>query len=72
MNKIIILFLKYLRPVHVCKFVRSGYHVMTASDDTHVRLFDLATGSTVMKIKAHKVIRILFDSFHTNQTGIYS
>lgn len=28
---------------------------MTASDDAHVRLFDLATSTTVMKLKAHKV-----------------
>lgn len=35
--------------------MRSGYHVMTASDDTHVRLFDLATATTLMKLKAHKV-----------------
>lgn len=27
---------------------------MTASDDNFVRLFDLATGSTLMKLKAHK------------------
>jgi U3 small nucleolar RNA-associated protein 15 len=27
---------------------------MSASDDQHVRLFDLATGSTLMKLKAHK------------------
>ena len=38
----------------MCKFVRSGFQVMTASDDTHVRLFDLATSNTLMKLKAHK------------------
>jgi U3 small nucleolar RNA-associated protein 15 len=41
-------------PVHVCKFMRNLYHIMSASDDQHVRLFDLATGSTLMKLKAHK------------------
>ncbi len=45
----------HLGPVHVCKFTRSGYQVMTASDDAHVRIFDLATSSTLMKLKAHKV-----------------
>ena len=27
---------------------------MTASDDAHVRIFDLATSNTIMKLKAHK------------------
>lgn len=44
----------HLGPVHVCKFTRSGYQVMTASDDAHVRIFDLATSNTLMKLKAHK------------------
>jgi WD40 repeat protein len=35
--------------------MRNLYQVMTGSDDKHVRLFDLATGSTIMKLKAHKV-----------------
>lgn len=44
----------HLGPVHVCKFTRSGYQVMTGSDDAHVRIFDLATSNTLMKLKAHK------------------
>lgn len=39
----------------MCKFMRNLYHVMTGSDDAHVRIFDLATSQTVMKLKAHKV-----------------
>jgi hypothetical protein len=35
--------------------MRNLYSVMTASDDAHVRIFDLATASTVLKLKAHKV-----------------
>ena len=35
--------------------MRNLYHIMSASDDYHVRLFDLATSSTIMKLKAHKV-----------------
>jgi len=42
------------RPVHVCKFMRNLYNVMSASDDAHVRIFDLATAATKMKLKAHK------------------
>ena len=34
--------------------MRNLYHVMTASDDSYVRLFDLATSQTIMKVKAHK------------------
>ena len=55
----------------MCKFLRNLYHIMSGSDDKHVRLFDLATGSTLMKLKAHKVdyfnnsslfrLNILFD-----------
>jgi U3 small nucleolar RNA-associated protein 15 len=44
----------HLGPVHVCKFMRSLFHVMTASDDAHVRVFDLATSTAIMKLKAHK------------------
>jgi WD40 repeat protein len=36
-------------------FSSSGYSIMTGSDDNHVRLFDLATAATLMKLKAHKV-----------------
>jgi hypothetical protein len=35
--------------------MRNLYNVMTASDDAHVRLFDLATGGQIFKLKAHKV-----------------
>ena len=52
---IVLIFFITLRPVHVCKFLRNLYHIMSGSDDKHVRLFDLATGSTLMKLKAHKV-----------------
>lgn len=45
----------HLGPVHVCKFMRNLYHIMTCSDDAHVRLFDLATSNTILKLKAHKV-----------------
>ena len=48
-------FSDHLGPVHVAKFTRSGYQVLTASDDAHVRIFDLATSNTLMKLKAHKV-----------------
>lgn len=34
--------------------MRNLYQVMTASDDAHVRIFDLATSSTITKLKAHK------------------
>jgi U3 small nucleolar RNA-associated protein 15 len=44
----------HLGPVHVCRFMRNMYHVMTASDDAHLRIFDLATSSTLTKLKAHK------------------
>lgn len=44
----------HLGPVHVCKFMRNLFNVMTASDDGHVRVFDLATSATTMKLKAHK------------------
>lgn len=44
----------HLGPVHVSKFMRNLYQVMTASDDSYVRLFDLATSQTLMKLKAHK------------------
>ena len=40
--------------MHVCKFTRNLYNVMTGCDDAHVRLFDLATSSTITKLKAHK------------------
>lgn len=41
-------------PVHVCHFMRNLYNLFSASDDMHVRLFDLATSATIMKIKCHK------------------
>ena len=35
--------------------MRNLYHVMSASDDSFVRLFDLVTSKNIMKLKAHKV-----------------
>ena len=50
----------HLGPVHVCKFMRNLYHVMTASDDAHVRLFDLATSNTISKVGSLQKIILFF------------